>query len=73
MAKRGVVPSSASEMLLPGTKWLPYRVSVPPEVTLLLPLSERLGARIVRPSPMIPAIMMRGMMITLIISVGAQP
>lgn len=71
--KTGVVASNVSSILPPGKKWLPCRCNVPPEVTLLLPLNERLGAKSVRPSPIMLAMMTSGMMIAAIIKVGAQP
>lgn len=42
-------------------------------MTLLLPLNERLGAKSVRPNPIMLAMMISGMVMAAIIKVGAQP
>ena len=62
-----------SVTLLPGKKWLPCSERVPPTATLLLPLSDKLGANNVRPRVMMLAIIMIGIRMAVIINAGAQP
>ena len=69
----GILPSNVSATVLPGTKWLPNTVSVPPIATLSLPFNERAGERTVRPSPMMLRIIRTGIKIAAIMAAGAQP
>lgn len=62
-----------SVTLLPGKKWLPCSERVPPTETLVLPLNDKLGANNVRPSPMMLAMMMIGIIMAVISNAGAQP